>query len=106
LRKTQVEKKTQVLAIFGEIQPIFFCKTQVKFSKKSSDLLNRDSRKTQVKNPKTQVSGFSQVALSQKSGQKKSLTYGVLDCVTQSLMTIIYEFIVTLLRIDPLFQGG
>ena len=24
LRKTQVERKTQVLAIFGEIQPVFF----------------------------------------------------------------------------------
>ena len=39
--KNSGRKKTQVLAIFGENQPIF-CKTQVKFCQKRSDLLNKD----------------------------------------------------------------
>ena len=65
--KNSGRKKTQVLAIFGEIQPIF-CKTQVKFSEKGSGLLDKNLQKLQ----KGQVSGYSQVALSQKSGQKKA----------------------------------
>ena len=45
LEETRVrKKKTQVLAIFGKIQPIF-SKTQVNFIQKSLDLLNRDSQK-------------------------------------------------------------
>ena len=46
--KNSGRKKTQVLALFGKTQPNF-CKTQVKFSQKSSDLLNKDLQKLRLK---------------------------------------------------------
>ena len=86
--KNSGRKKTQVFAIFGETQPIF-CKTQVKVKK--SSFINKDFQKTHVKNLKSQLSGFSQVALGRKSGQKKkSLLYVINHKIKQHTRTKYY----------------
>ena len=68
--KNSGRKKTQVLAIFGENQPIF-CKTQVKFSQKSSDLLNKVLQKLRLKIQKLRFPAFHKLLLAEKVDKKR-----------------------------------
>ena len=64
-------RKTQVLAIFGETQHIF-CKTQVKSSQKSSDLLKKDLQKLRLKIQKLRFPAFHKLPLAKKVDKKKA----------------------------------